>query len=144
MLALAGKTADLREVLASGAAWEKFREMVVAQGGNPDAPLPVAKHQRPIPATKSGFVREIACDQFGYAVIALGGGRQVASDMIDFTVGFTDPKKRGDRVVAGEPLAVMHYNDTGQAAVAEKLVQQAYVIGDEPPPALPLVVERIG
>ena len=144
MLALAGKTADLREVLASGAAWEKFREMVVAQGGNPDAPLPVAKHQRPIPATKSGFVREIACDQFGYAVIALGGGRQKASDTIDFGVGFTDPKQRGDRVRAGEPLAVMHYNDTGQAAVAEQLVQQAYVIGDEPPATLPLVVERIG
>jgi pyrimidine-nucleoside phosphorylase len=144
MLALAGIKTDLRATLASGAAWQKFGEMVAAQGGAPDAPLPVAKHQRAIPAIKSGVVREIACDQFGYAVIALGGGRQVTGDTIDFGVGFTDPKKRGDRVGAGEPLVVMHYNDTGKAAVAAKLVQQAYVIGDEPPPVLPLIVERIG
>jgi pyrimidine-nucleoside phosphorylase len=144
MLALAGVKVDLRATLASGAAWQKFCEMVVAQGGNPAAPLLVAKYLKPIPATKSGFVREIACDQFGYAVIALGGGRQKASDTIDFCVGFTDPKQRGDRVRAGEPLAVMHYNDAGKAAVAEQLVQQAYVIGDAPPPVLPLIVERIG
>jgi pyrimidine-nucleoside phosphorylase len=144
MLALAGQNADLRATLASGAAWQKFGEMVAAQGGDPDAPLPVAQHQKPIPAIQTGFVRELACDQFGYAVIALGGGRQKAGDTIDFSVGFTDPKKRGDRVQAGEPLAMMHYNDAGPAAVAERLVQQAYVIGDTPPPVLPLIVERIG
>ena len=144
MFALAGRPAELRETLASGAAWRKFCEMVVAQGGDPDALLPAAQCQKPIPALNSGFVREIACDQFGYAVIALGGGRQVASDKIDLAVGFTDPKKRGDRVRAGDALAVMHYNDAGRAAVAEQLVQQAYSIGDEPPAPLPLIVERIG
>jgi pyrimidine-nucleoside phosphorylase len=142
MLAMAGVQADCRATLASGAAWRKLGEMVVAQGGDPDAPLPAAQYQKTIPARQSGLVREIACDQFGYAVIALGGGRQVTGDTIDFGVGFTDPKKRGDRVRAGEPLVVMHYNDAGKAAVAEKLVQQAYVIGDEPPAALPLIAER--
>ncbi len=138
----------MQKKLASEEALKKFGDMVEAQGGDrrvcetPDR-LPAAKHVRPIPAKQSGRVRAIACDQIGYAVIALGGGRKVASDQIDFAVGFELPKKLGDRVKAGEPLMMMHYNDEDRAAEAERMVQQSYDIGPKAPRRLPLVVKRI-
>jgi thymidine phosphorylase len=50
--------------------------------------MAVANFKKPILAQKSGFIESIECDQLGYAVIALGGGRKVASDLLDFAVGF--------------------------------------------------------
>jgi pyrimidine-nucleoside phosphorylase len=140
----------LQKKLASGEALKKFAEMIEAQGGDARVcedvkRLPVAKHTRPIPAPKSGYVQTIECDQIGYAVIALGGGRKVASDEVDFGVGFEQPKKIGDKVRAGEPLMVMHYNDEARAAEAERMVQQAYGISTEAVTTRPqLIVEKIG
>ncbi len=139
MLILAGaakSVAAAREILqkklARGEARAKFEAMVAAQGGEPAASLPVAKHQRAIPAAATGYVHAIECNQLGYAVIALGGGRRVASDAIDFAVGFELPKKIGDAVQRGEPLMIMHYNDTARATEAERMVRQAYTIAPEP------------
>ena len=72
--------------------------MIAAQGGDPRVcddvkRLPTAKQTKPIAAPKSGFVQSIECDQIGYAVIALGGGRKISTDKIDFAVGFEQPKK---------------------------------------------------
>jgi pyrimidine-nucleoside phosphorylase len=139
----------LQKKLASGEALKKFAEMIAAQGGDARVcedvkRLPVAKHTRPIPAPKSGYVHSIECDQIGYAVIALGGGRKVASDKVDFGVGFEQPKKIGDAVKSGEPLMSMHYNDAGRATEAERMVQQAYGISAETVTARPqLIVEKI-
>jgi thymidine phosphorylase len=106
--------------------------------------LPVAKHTRSIPAPKSGFVQSIECDQIGYAVIALGGGRKVSADKIDFGVGFEQPRRISDAVKTGEPLTIMHYNDKTRAAEAERMVQQAYTIADKPVKVrLPLIVKKI-
>jgi thymidine phosphorylase len=91
-------------------------------------------------AQQSGYVQEIACDQLGYAVIAMGGGRRVATDGIDPTVGFEQPLKIGDAVRAGEPLMIMHYNDPGNAATAEEMARNAYTITPEPPPARPMLI----
>ena len=131
MAALAGVPNHLATHLASGAALEKFKEMAVAQGGAIDH-LPLAQFTQSIPAPADGYVHSIACDQLGYALIALGGGRTLATDKIDFTVGFEHPKKIGDPVEAGAPLVRMHYNDAGRAAAAAAIVQQAYVIRPEP------------
>jgi pyrimidine-nucleoside phosphorylase len=133
----------LQKKLASGEALQKFEQMVAAQGGKMGA-LPSAKHTRAIAAPTSGFVRTIECDQIGYAVIALGGGRKVASDTVDFSVGFEQPKKIGDAVRKGEPLLIMHYNDEARAAEAERMVQQAYGISTETVSARPqLIVQKI-
>ena len=106
--------------------------------------LPVARQVKSVAARQSGFVQAIACDQIGYAMIALGGGRKVASEEIDFAVGFERPKKIGDAVAAGEPLLVMHYDDEARAAEAEQMVQQAYAISAEPVRARPrLITEKI-
>ena len=123
---------------------KKFREMVLAQGGDPDHPLPAARFQKPVAAARAGFVQAIAADQIGYALIALGGGRQVATDRIDSAVGFDQPKKIGEPVAAGEPLLVMHYNDADRAGAAERLLQPAWQIADSPvTEQAPLITQRI-
>jgi len=140
---VAAATEMLQKKLASGEALQKFHEMVAAQGGNA-AQLPTAMHTRPIPAPRAGHVHAIECDQIGYAVIALGGGRKQASDTIHFGVGFEHPKRIGDRIEKGEPLMMMHYNDAGHAAEAERMVQAAYDLQPEPVAAKPqLITERI-
>ena len=153
MANVAKSVADARQMLqkklASGEALRKFSEMVTAQGGDAKvcddvSRLPAAKRTKAISATKSGFVQAIECDQLGYAVIALGGGRKVAADKIDFAVGFEQPKKIGDAVKAGEPLMIMHYNDEARGAEAERMVQAAYRIEDKPVNArLPLIVQKM-
>ncbi|MGD1018146.1 MAG: thymidine phosphorylase [Verrucomicrobiia bacterium] len=153
MAGVAKNVADARQMLqkklASGEALRKFAEMIAAQGGDSRVcddvkRLPAAKQTRPIATPKSGVVQAIECDQIGYAVIALGGGRKVSADKIDFAVGFEQPKKIGDAVTAGEPLMIMHYNDATRAAEAEGMVQHAYKIEDKPVAArLPLIVQKI-
>ncbi|HTS16907.1 MAG TPA: thymidine phosphorylase [Verrucomicrobiae bacterium] len=153
MAGVAKKVADAKQMLqkklSNGEALKKFAELIAAQGGDARVcddvkRLPEAKHARLIPAPKSGFVQSIECDQIGYAVIALGGGRKVSADKIDFGVGFEQPKKIGDTVKAGEPLMIMHYNDDARAAEAERMVQQAYTITEKPVSAgLPLIVQKI-
>ena len=105
----------------------------------------MAKQTKPIAAPKSGFIQSIECDQVGYAVIALGGGRHVSADKVDFAVGFERPKKIGDAVTAGEPLMIMHYNDAPRATEAAHMVRDAYKIEDKPvTTSLPLIVQKIG
>ena len=139
----------LQKKLASGEALRKFGEMITAQGGDAKVcddvnRLPTAKTTRAISATKSGFVQSIECDQLGYAVITLGGGRKVAADKVDFAVGFEQPKKIGDPVKAGDPLLIMHYNEEARGAEAERMVRGAYRIEDKPVTArLPLIVQKI-
>ena len=139
----------LQKKLASGEALKKFGEMIEAQGGDARVcddvkRLPVTKHTKPIPAPKSGYVQTIECDQIGYAVIALGGGRKVTNDKLDFAVGFEKPKKIGDAVEKGAPLMVMHYNDDGRGNEAARMVQDAYKVEEKPVTTrLPLIVQRI-
>ena len=95
MLKMAGLPNEMEKNLKTGAGLAKFYEMVREQGGDIKAGLPVAKFQKAIKAPKSGYIQSIECDQLGMAVIALGGGRKVATDVLDFSVGFENPKKIG-------------------------------------------------
>lgn len=122
MLKMAGKPNEMEKNLKSGAGLKKFLEMIKAQGGDISQKMAVAKYKKNIPAPQSGYIHSIECDKLGFAVITLGGGRKVATDQIDFAVGFENPKKIGDKVIAGEPLITMHYNDPQKAEVAEKMV----------------------
>jgi pyrimidine-nucleoside phosphorylase len=139
----------LQKKLANGEALQKFAEMIAAQGGDAKVcddvrRLPSARQTKLISAPKTGFVQSIECNQIGYAVIALGGGRRVAADKVDFAVGVEEPKKIGDAVKAGEPLMIMHYNDETRATEAARMVRDAYKIEDKPVNTrLPLVVQKI-
>jgi pyrimidine-nucleoside phosphorylase len=130
-----------RELLANGAAREKFAEMVRAQGGDLDAPRPRAAEMMVI-ADRRGYVTAIDTEGLGWAVIELGGGRKVLSDKVDPSVGFEMLVRLGDEVRPGDPLVRLFAGPRNRDLAAE-MVRRAMTIADAPTPRKPLVLERV-
>ncbi len=135
------------EVIASGKAFERFRQMVELQGGDIsviDDPtrLPGTDHRVEVPSPKAGFVTAIACEQVGTACVILGGGRERKEDSVDPAVGIVVHKKLGDKVSAGESLCTIHCHSDAQAAPARTLLQESYQIAAAAPAHKPSLVHR--
>ena len=129
--------------IASGAALEKLRVLVEAQGGDVSyvddiGKFPRAKFVETVKAPRSGFVSQVHARAVGEAAVALGAGRTKKSDPIDHAVGFVIHKKVGDRVEAGEPLFTVHANDAAKLAEARQAVLNAYIFSDVKVEPLPL------
>jgi pyrimidine-nucleoside phosphorylase len=125
------------KLIMSGAALEKFRQMVELQGGDPrvvdDAKkLPQARHAMTLASLKNGYLASLQCDQIGNACVILGGGRERKEDSVDPAVGIMLHKKVGDAVSAGEPLATIYYNAEARALRARQLLEESYRIADSP------------
>lgn len=131
----------LVDIIASGAGFEKFCEMVVAQGGDPDAPRRVAPGQE-LAGSRTGFVHSIDAEQLGRAVIHLGGGRTKLDDRVDHSTGLEMLVRIGDRIDAGQPLMRVFANPNALATVRELLLG-ALKIGDDDVPIPPLISERL-
>ncbi len=156
MLLLAGVAAELPEAraavaaaIADGRGLARFREIVIAQEGDPraiDDPsrLPRAPRVIPVPAPAAGVVEAVDAEAIGLAAMALGAGRARVEDRIDPAVGVVLRRKVGERVEAGEPLCDVHRGDAGepQDAIAARLAA-AWRIGPGPVAAPPLVLERM-
>lgn len=144
----AAARAKLQQALDSGAAAEKFAQMVAALGGPKDvlrdAQLAAAPVVRPVPALRDGFISSQDTRAIGIAVIELGGGRRIAADPIDPRVGFAAVQPLGQAVKAGEALAFVHAADEAAAERAIASYQAAVLIGDAAPAATPLVAEQVG
>jgi len=137
-----------KELIDSGKALEKFREMVELQGGDArvvDDPkrLPQAQLKADVVSPRRGYVTAIQCEQAGTACVILGGGRERKEDAVDPAVGFVLNKKVGDPISAGEPLCSVHYNSEARGARARALLQESYQIGDAPPAATRPLVHRV-
>jgi pyrimidine-nucleoside phosphorylase len=108
--------------LVDGSAWLRFRDLVIAQGGDvayiddPDR-LPTAKIMEPFYSTKGGYLNLINARKVGEAAIFLGGGREKKGDSIDHGVGIVVHRKVGDRVKTGDKIFTIHAND--QASLAD-------------------------
>jgi pyrimidine-nucleoside phosphorylase len=131
------------ELIASGAALEKMREIITAQAGEPRvlddySLLPMARYQRQVPARRSGYVQAIDTEAIGRASMLLGAGRLRLDSKIDLSVGLTVEARIGDHVDESTPLALMHFNDVVLVDEAGAVIMQAYRIGAErtEPPAL--------
>jgi len=125
------------KLIASGEAFNKFRQMVELQGGDPrtiDDPqkLPHAQSTMPISSPRDGYLVSLQCEQIGTACVILGGGRERKEDSVDPTVGIVLHKKVGDAVSTGEPLATIHYNAEARADRARQLLEDSYQIADAP------------
>jgi pyrimidine-nucleoside phosphorylase len=154
LLCAAGVAADvpaaqarLAEVLRSGAALERFRLIVEAQGGNPaviddPAALPQAPCRAVYEAPVAGVITTVAPRPIGYGVIALGGGRTRLEDDVDPAVGFVITVKPGQRVARDEPLATIHARDEAGLAAGRRALDEAITIGDAGA-LLPLLSHRI-
>jgi pyrimidine-nucleoside phosphorylase len=117
------------ELLASGAAREKFRRMIELQGGDarvvdePDR-LPKALFTADVLSASSGYVVAMDCELIGVAGVLLGGGRQSESDTVDPAVGIVMRKKLGDRVQQGEALCTAHFNSADQMEAARLIIER--------------------
>lgn len=132
------------EVLASGAAAERFRRMVRAQGGDPDAPLRgggCATHV--VRAPRSGVVCRVDARGIGRAAFVLGAGRRRAEEPVDFGVGVQLERQLGDAVTHGEALAVVHHRDGHALEAATALLADALAVGEVAPPRAPLVLGQV-
>jgi pyrimidine-nucleoside phosphorylase len=155
MLRLSGRAEDLNaaltlalETLSSGAAWQKFRKLVEAQGGDvacvedPEK-LPQASIVEPVPAPRSGYLAGVDAAEVGLAVVELGGGREEKGQPIDHSVGVLVHHKVGDLVQKETPLFTIHANDQEKLEAARGRVLAAHSFSDEPVQPLPLFYRRI-
>lgn len=156
MLHLGGATDSVAQgkehsaaLISSGKALEKFRKMVDLQGGDARViddgkRLPQARHTMQVTSAQAGYLSSIQCEEVGTACVILGGGRERKEDSVDPAVGFVLHKKVGERVVTGEPLVTIHYNDADKAARARRLIEASYSVTDTAPAKRPLIHRIIG
>ena len=130
MVEAAGLDADPEQVLASGAAMDVWRAMIRAQGGDPDAALPIAKHSDDLHAPHDGVVTDIDAMSVGIAAWRLGAGRARKEDPVQAAAGVLLRVRPGDRVVTGQPLATL-LTDTPEAVDrAQAALEGAFTLGD--------------
>jgi len=139
--------ARLELTVSSGAALDKLRLMIEAQGGNPavvDDPgaLPQARHSEVWKSPQDGLVSEVAPRDIGRAINAMGGGRQRVTDHVDASVGFHITVKPGQRVQRGQPLATIHARDEHGLGVGRRALEGAIRFGVTADP-LPLISHRV-
>ena len=132
----------LRQHLQSGAAADKFAEMIAAQGGDPNAPLPLHPAVSVL-AQQEGTIQAIDAEAIGLTLVTLGGGRRVMTDSIDHAVGIRMQVRIGDAVEVGQPLLQLHAPREQQESASQAL-QAAFKCTEHPCQSPPLVGERVG
>lgn len=123
----------VEEKLHNGEAFEKFKQFISAQGGNAamlDHPelLPKSGTIKEVVSPTAGYVENIKSDDVGIAAMILGAGRENMDSVIDLGAGIVLTKKVGDKVEAGETIAVLHTDRNHKLAEAEKMLLDAYKI----------------
>ncbi|MQA14034.1 MAG: thymidine phosphorylase [Pseudonocardiaceae bacterium] len=142
MLAVAGiDGADPAAVLASGAAHETWCRMVRAQGGDPDAALPVARHVHEVPADRDGVLVGLDAYAVGVAAWRLGAGRARKEDVVAPAAGVRCLVELGEPVAAGQPLLELHTDSPDAVAAALDALRGALPIGATALPRSPLVLD---
>lgn len=136
--------ADPATALADGSAMDTWRVMIVAQGGDPDAPLPRAAHADEVAAPESGFVHRIDARAVGDAAWLLGAGRSRPGEPVQAEAGVVLHAKPGDRVRAGSPLYTLCTQTPERFDAARAALEGATVIAPDPPPdTRPIVLDRV-
>jgi pyrimidine-nucleoside phosphorylase len=138
----------LAETLESGAALEKFIEVVEAQGGDPSVVedtslLARAPGEHVITARESGTVARCDALDIGVSAMRLGAGRETKESPIHPGVGITVEAKVGDRVGTGDPLVRLRYDDDSRLAEVIALAERAFIIQEEPAEPPPLLHEVV-
>ena len=138
---------DPAEMLKNGKAMDVWRQMISAQGGDPDAKLPTAKENLVITAPSSGTILSMDAMKVGLAAWRLGAGRSRQGEAVQAGAGIEIHAKPGDVVAAGAALYTLHTDTPAAFARAQESLTHSVTIGDLPKDGkidrLPLVVERI-
>ena len=144
MTALAGVDANPEAALKDGTAYDKWRAMVAAQDGDPDAPIRDAHERRTLDARATGWVTKMDARAVGIAAWRLGAGRARKEERVSPTAGIICLKKPGDGIDEGEPLLELRTEEPARFDHALATLSDAIEIGPEEPPPSSLVIERIG
>jgi len=144
MLELAGIDADPAAALADGRALERYRAMIAAQGGDPDAELPSARHVTVVRAESAGWISALDARSVGVAAWRLGAGRARKEDAVSAAAGIICLVKPGDRVDVGQPVLELRSDEPGRFDRALEALAGALEIGPQPPERAGLILERIG
>jgi thymidine phosphorylase len=156
MIFLGKKSATLDEArrlaeqhLVDGSAYKKFKQVVAAQGGNPQALdkfelLPNATGMREITSPRPGYVSSIAAQEIGIASNMIGAGRDRKEDAIDPAVGIILEVKVGEKVDAGSILCRLYYTKEDRVEEAADMVEDAFRISSGKPDERELILEVVG
>jgi len=136
---------DPADALKNGAAMDSWRKMIRAQGGDPDAKLPIAKEQLVIAAQESGEMIAMDAMKVGVSAWRLGAGRSRQGEQVQAGAGIEIHVKPGEQVVKGQPLFTLHTDESARFARAEEVLSGAVKISNtgEKAKLLPLILERI-
>jgi thymidine phosphorylase len=142
MLRLVGIDADPAENLRNGKAYDKWRQMISAQGGNPDAALPKAKHTHQIVAAESGVLSKFDALALGVASWRLGAGRERKEDTVQFGAGIELHAQLGSSVTKGQALMTLHTDTPEKFERAIEIALTGIEIGSNAPERK-LILNRI-
>lgn len=144
MLAAAGQPdADPAAALKDGRAMDKWRKMIAAQGGDVDAPLPVASESEEIKAETDGFVAEMDAYAVGVAAWRLGAGRERQGQPVQFGAGIEIVKTVGEPVQKGDTIFRLHTDTPERFEAAKESLQGMWKVGAEPAKRGPIILDRI-
>ncbi len=138
----------VKAAVSDGTALEKLKQMVKYQGGNPEwiestDMFPRAQTVYELKSEKSGYISRMDAEKIGIASVILGAGREKKEDAVDFSAGIIINKKTGDKVEAGETLALFHTNDKSKIPESEKKYLSALEFSDSPVEKQPLIYKTI-
>ncbi len=138
-------TMDPADALKNGAAMDVWRQMISAQGGDPDAKLPVAREQYVVTAESSGEIIEMNAMSVGISAWRLGAGRSRQGETVQAGAGIEIHAKPGESITAGAPLFTLHTDDSPRFERALEALQGAVRISStgEQVERLPLIIEKI-
>lgn len=143
MLQLAGINKDPATGLKDGTALQVWKKMIVAQGGNPDIEIPVAKQKENVVATQSGYITDLDAYAIGLSAWRLGAGRAKKEDAVSKTAGIICLAKEGDYVEKDQPVLELHIDDSSRLPLAKEALKNAFTIAAEPREKRKIVLERI-
>jgi thymidine phosphorylase len=155
LLVLGGVATDLadadrraRAAIRSGAALDRWRQIIEVQGGNPRVVddvslLPHVENRYVLKASRDGYVSRIDAELVGRASGVLGAGRDRVVDPVDHAVGIMVLAKPGDAVRRGDPIFELEYRDRGRLERALAFAGLAVAIQDSPPRPRPLIVSEV-
>lgn len=144
MLEMSGiPDADVERALADGRAMDRWRDMVRAQGGDPDAPLHKAPHTQDVTADRDGYVAQLDALALGVGSWRLGAGRARKEDPVQATAGITIHAPLGAQVKKGQKILTMHIETPERFSSALESILPGITISAEKPAERTLIHDRI-
>jgi thymidine phosphorylase len=134
---------DPADRLIDGSAMDAWRRMIEAQGGDPDAELPVARHTEVVTASTAGVVSRLDAMAVGLASWRLGAGRAKQGEPVQAGAGVEIHVRPGESVTAGQPLLTLHTDEPARFERAKAALDGGFEVSDAAPEPMPLVLARV-